>query len=490
MAMVPTCVEEALADPDWIIAMQKELNNFARNEVWVLEERPKDKNIIGTKWVFRNKQDEHGLVVCNKARLVAKGFAQVEGLDFGKTFAPVARLEAIHILLAYSSHHKIKLYQMDVKSAFLNGYINELVYVDQLPGFEDPRKPNHMYRLHKALYGLKQAPRRWYEWLRDFLIMQGFKIGKVDMTLFTKDVNGDLFICQIYVDDIIFGCTNEKLSHEEFEMSMIGEQNFFLGFEIKQVKGGIFIHQEKYCRDLLKKFKMGDCKPISTPMSTNEHLNADVDGKPVDQSNYRSMIGSLLYLTASRPDIMFSVCLCARFQAAPKESHLTAMKRILRYLKHTPSIGLWYPEGANKKQNCVSLSTAEAEYIEAGTCCSQILYMKQSLLDFGVVCGSVPLLCDNKSAAKIAKNPVQHSLTKHIDIRHHFLRDHEAKGDITITGVRSEEQLADIFTKPLGEETFYRLRKKTGQVGAFVRSGHLYKAGLSGLLLMELHVKS
>ncbi|WVZ97695.1 hypothetical protein U9M48_043209 [Paspalum notatum var. saurae] len=476
----------SLADPDWIIAMQEELNNFARNEVWVLEERPKDKNIIGTKWVFLNKQDEHGVVVRNKARLVAKGFAQVEGLDFGETFAP------------------IKLYQLDVKSAFLNGYINELVYVDQPPGFEDPRKPNHEYRLHKALYGLKQAPRAWYERLRDFLIMQGFKISKVDMTLFTKDVNGDLFICQIYVDDIIFGCTNEKLSHEfgammsrEFEMSMIGELNFFLGFQIKQVKGGIFIHQENYCRDLLKKFKMGDCKPISTPMSMNEHLDVDVDGKPVDQSTYRSMIGSLLYLTASRPDIMFSVYLCARFQAAPKESHLTAVKRILRYLKHTPSIGLWYPEGAklellgysdldfagyhvdrkstsggchllgrslvswsSKKQNYVALSTAEAEYIAAGACCAQILYVKQPFLDFGVVCGSMPLLCDNENAAKITKNPIQHSRTKHIDICHHFLRDHEAKVDITITGVRSEEQLADIFTKPLGEETFCRLRSE------------------------------
>ncbi|WVZ58286.1 LOW QUALITY PROTEIN: hypothetical protein U9M48_008569 [Paspalum notatum var. saurae] len=276
---------------------------------------------------------------------------------------------------------------------------------------------------------------------------------------------------------LIFGCTNEKLSHEFAS------------------EGRIFIHQEKYCRDLLKKFKMGDCKPISTPMSMNEHLDADVDGKPVDQSIYRSMIGSLLYLTASRPDIMFSVCLCTRFQAAPKESHLTAVKRILRYLKHT--LSLWYPEGAklellgysdsdfigyhvdrkstsggchllgrslvswsSKKQNCVALSTAEAEYIAAGACCAQILYMKQSLLDFGVVCGSVPLLCDNESAAKIAKNPVQHSRTKHIDIRHHFLRDHEAKGDITVTRVRSKEQLANIFTKPLGEETFCRLRSE------------------------------
>jgi hypothetical protein len=207
---------------------------------------------------------------------------------------------------------------MDVKSAFLNGFINELVYVEQPPGFEDPRNPNYVYRLHKALYGLKQAPRAWYERLRDFLIMQGFKIGRVDTTLFTKDVNGDLFICQIYIDDIIFGSTNDLLSHEfdtmmsrEFEMSMIGELTFLLGFQIKQMKEGTFIYQEKYTRDILKKFKMDECKPIKTHMATNGHLDLDVDGKPVDQSLYRSMIGSLLYLTASRPDIMFSVCLCA-----------------------------------------------------------------------------------------------------------------------------------------------------------------------------------
>ncbi|WVZ77023.1 LOW QUALITY PROTEIN: hypothetical protein U9M48_024926 [Paspalum notatum var. saurae] len=411
--------------------MQEELNNFTRNEVWVLEERPKDNNIIGTKWVFRNKQDEHGVVVRHKAWLVAKGFAQVEGLDFGKTFAPVARLEAIRILLSYSSHHKIKFYQMDVKNAFLNGYNNELIYVDQPSGFEDPRKPNHV----KQGLVWTQASSTGYERLRDFLIMQGFKIRKVDMTLFTKDINGDLFICQIYVDHIIFGCTNEKLSHEfgdvmsrEFEMSMIGELNFFLG----DVKGRIFIHQDKYCKDLIKKFKMDDRLPIETPMSTREHLDADMDGKSVDQSTYRSMIGSLPYLTASWPDIMFSVCLCARFQAAPKESHLTAVKRILRYLKHTPSIGLWYPKGAKLellgysdsdfvgyrddhkstsggaicfggprsrgrvRSKIVALSIVEAEYIAVGACCAQILYMKQSLLDYGIVCGSVPLLCANE----------------------------------------------------------------------------------------------
>jgi hypothetical protein len=269
------------------------------------------------------------------------------------------------------------------------------------------------------------------------------------------------------------------------------------------LKEGTFIHQEKYINDILKKFKMDDCKPIKTPMPTNGHLDLDEGGKSVDQKLYRSMIGSLLYLTASRPNIMFSVCMCARFQANPKESHLSALKRILRYLKYTPSIGLWYPHGAcfellgysdsdyagcrvdrkstsggchllgrslvawsSKKQNSVALSTAEAEYISVGACCAQILYMKQILLDYGVVLDRFPLLCDNESAVKIANNPVQHSRTKHIDIRHYFLRDHIAKGDIVLCGVRFEEQLADIFTKPLDENTFCRLRSELNVLGA------------------------
>jgi hypothetical protein len=191
----PKDIDEALQDPDWVNAIHEELNNFTHNQVWTLEERPQGARVIGTKWVFRNKQDDQGIVVRNKARLVAKGFSQVEGLDFGETFALVARLEAIHILLAYASHHDMKLYQMDVKSTFLNGYTNELVYVDQPLGFEDPKYPNHVYRLSKALYGLKQAPRAWYESLWDFLIEKGFTIRKVDTTLFTKKLNGrSLFV--------------------------------------------------------------------------------------------------------------------------------------------------------------------------------------------------------------------------------------------------------------------------------------------------------
>jgi hypothetical protein len=199
--------------------MQEELNNFKRNEVWSLVPRPKQ-NVVGTKWVFRNKQDEHVVVTINKARLVAKGYAQVAGLDFEETFAPVARLESIQILLAYAAHHSFRLYQMDVKSAFLNGPIKEEVYMEQPPGFEDDRYPDHVYKLFKALYGLKQAPRAWYECLRDFLITNAFKVGKADPTLFTKTCDGDLFVCQIYVDDIIFGSTNQK-SCEEFSRVMM-----------------------------------------------------------------------------------------------------------------------------------------------------------------------------------------------------------------------------------------------------------------------------
>jgi hypothetical protein len=233
----PKDIDEALQDLDWVNAIHEELNNFTRSQVWTLEEHPKGARVIETKWVFRNKQDDQGIVVRNKTRPVAKGFSQVEGLDFGETFAPVARLEAICILLAYASHHKIKLYQMDVKSAFLNSFINELVYVDQPPRFEDPRYPNHVYSLSKALYGFKQAFRAWYERLRDFLIEKGFTIRKVDTPLFTKKLNGEIFIYQVYVDDIIFGSTNEdyykefgELMSREFEMSMIGELTFFLGF--------------------------------------------------------------------------------------------------------------------------------------------------------------------------------------------------------------------------------------------------------------------
>jgi hypothetical protein len=399
---------------------------------------------------------------------VEKGYAQVACLDFEETFAPVARIESIRILLAYAAHHSFKLFQMDVKSAFLNGPIKEEVYVEQPPGFEDDRYPDHVYKLFKALYGLKQAPRAWYECLRDFLIANAFKVGKADPTLFTKTCDGYLFVCQIYVDDIIFGSTNQK-SCEEFstvmmQKSMMCELTYFLGFQVKQLKDGTFISQTKYTQDLLKRFGMKDAKPAKTPMGTNGHLDLNKGGKSIDQKTYRSIIGSLLYLCASRPDIMLSVCMCARFQSDPKECHLVAVKRILRYLVSMPCFGICYPKGStfdligysdsdyarckvnrkstsgtcqflgrslvswsSKKQTYVALSTAEVEYVVAGQCCAQLLWMRQTLRDSGYNLSKVPLLCDNESAIRLADNPIEHSRTKHIDIRHHFLRP-PAKG--------------------------------------------------------------
>jgi hypothetical protein len=275
-------------------------------------------------------------------------------LDFNETFTPVARLESICIRLAYATHHDFKLYQMDVKSTFLNGTIKEEVYVEQPPGFESEEFTNHVYKHHKVLYGLKQAPRAWYECLRDFLIDNDFRIGKGDSTLFTRRMGKDLYVWQIYVDDIIFDSTNKSLCNEfskimidRFEMSMMGVLTFFLGFKIKQVKDGIVISQMKYTRDILKKFGMDNAKHIKTHTGTNDHLDLDMGGTSVDQKVYRSMIGSLLYLCASRSNIMLSVCMCARFQAAPKDCYLRAVMRIMRYLVLTPNLCLWYPRDSH-----------------------------------------------------------------------------------------------------------------------------------------------
>jgi hypothetical protein len=284
---------------------------------------------------------------------------------------------------------------------------------------------------------------------------------------------------------------------QKFEMSMMGELTYFLGFQVKQLKDDTFISQTKYTQDLLKRFGMKDAKPTKTSMGTDGHVDLNKGGKSVDQKAYQSMIGSLLYLYASRPDLMLSVCMCARYQSNPKECHLVAVKRILRYLVATPCFGIWYPKGStfdligyadsdyagckvdrkntsrtcqflgrslvswsSKKQTSVALSTTEAEYVAAGQCCAQLLWMRQTLRDFGYNLSKVPLLCDNESAIRLADNPVEHSHTKHIDIRHHFLRDHQQKGDIDIFHISTENQLSDIFTKLLDEKTFCMLRSE------------------------------
>ncbi|GJS06396.1 putative ribonuclease H-like domain-containing protein, partial [Tanacetum coccineum] len=301
----PRKVIQALKDPSWIEAMQEELLQFKLQQVWTLVDLPHGKRAIRTKWVYRNKKDEKGIMIRNKARLVDQGHTQEEGIDYDEVFAPVAKIIAIMLFLAYASYKEFVVYQMDVKSAFLYGKIKEEVYVCQPLGFEDPYFPDRVYKVEKALYGLHQAPRAW----------------------FTKKK-----LCIEF----------EKMMHKKFQMSSMGKLTFFLGLQVKQKEDGIFKSQDKYVTKILKKFGFSDVKTASTPMETHKPLLKDVDGKEIDEHIYRSMIGSLMYLTSSRPDIMFVVCVCARFQVNPKVSHLHAVKRIFRYLKGLPKLELWY----------------------------------------------------------------------------------------------------------------------------------------------------
>ena len=305
--------------------MHEELNQFVRNDVWELAPRPENVHVIGTKWIFKNKTDEDGEIIRNESWLVAQGYTQVEGVDFDELFAPVARLESIRILMSIACTVNFKLYQMDVKCTFLNGYLNEEVFVEQPKGFKDPHFPDHVLRLKKALYGLKQAPRAWNDHLTHYLLNRGFKKGYANRTLFVKSDKAYLLVAQVYVDDIVFRATIDdraiefsKEMKKEFEMSVVGELTFFLGFQVKQKKEGIFVSQEKYARNIVKKFGLDSKKHAFTPMSSSTKLNVDSSRVEVSPTLYRSIIRSLLYLTASRLDITFSVGVCARYHAAPR----------------------------------------------------------------------------------------------------------------------------------------------------------------------------
>nr|GFB43553.1 retrovirus-related Pol polyprotein from transposon TNT 1-94 [Tanacetum cinerariifolium] len=280
----PKNIKEAMADFAWIESKQEELHQFDRLEVWELVDRPLCKNIINMKWLWKNKRDEENTVIRNKSRLVAKGYAQKEGVDFEESFAPVARLEAVRLFITYATHKSFTVYQMDVKTAFLYGPLNEEVYVNQPDGFVDPYHLDKVYRLKKALYGLKQAPRAWYDELSNFLVSKGFSKGSIDQTLLITKHRGDILLVQKYVDDINFGSTNpnlskrfEKLMHNKFEMSMIGELKFFLGIQIHQFPRGIFINQAKYAQEILIKHGMTSCDSVGTPMAM-KHLDADLSG--------------------------------------------------------------------------------------------------------------------------------------------------------------------------------------------------------------------
>ncbi|GJZ36010.1 putative ribonuclease H-like domain-containing protein [Tanacetum coccineum] len=514
----PTKISQALDDESWVEAMQEELLQFKIQKVWTLVDLPSGKKAIGTKWVYRNKKDERGIVVRNKARLVAQGYKQEEGIDYDEVFAPVARVEAIRLFLAFASFMNFPVYQMDVKSAFLYGTIEEEVYVCQPPGFVDPEFPEKVYKVEKALYGLHQAPRAWYETLSTYLLDNGFHRGQIDKTLFIKRLKGDILLVQVYVDDIIFGSTKkslcdefEQIMHNKFQMSSMGALTFFLGLQVKQKEDEIFISQDKYVGEILKKFGFSSIRTASTPMETNKALTKDEDGEDVDVHLYRSMIGSLMYLTSSRPDIMFSVCACSRFQVQPKVSHLNAVKRIFRYLKGQPKLGLWYPKdsplileafsdsdyaGASldrksttggcqflssrliswqcKKQTVVANSTTEAKYIAASYCSGQVLWIQNQMLDYGFNFMQTKIHVDNESAICVVKNPVCHSKTKHIEIQNHFIRDSYEKRLIEMVKIHTDYNVADLLTKAFDMTRFQFLIASIVLVIHHTTNGHQF----------------
>ncbi|GJT95153.1 retrovirus-related pol polyprotein from transposon TNT 1-94 [Tanacetum coccineum] len=328
----PKNFKQAMTEPSWIDAMQEEIHEFERLQVWELVPCPDKVMLIKLKWIYKVKTDEFGGVLKNKARLVAQGFRQEEGIDFEESFAPVARIEAIRIFVANAANKNMTIFQMDVKTAFLNGKLKEEVYVSQPEGFVDQDNPSHV---------------------------------AVDPTLFTRKAGNNLLLVQIYVDDIIFASTNTAMCNEfanlmttKSKMSMMGQMLFFLGLQISQSPKGIFLNQSKYASKIIKKYGLPTSDSVDTPMVKKNKLDEDLQGTPVDATLYRGMIGSLMYLTSSRPDLIYVVCLCARYQAKPTEKHLNTVKQIFRYLKGTINTGLWY-----SKDTGMSLTTyADADH--------------------------------------------------------------------------------------------------------------------------------
>ncbi|KAM1251313.1 hypothetical protein ACFX2G_034427 [Malus domestica] len=503
----PECFEEASWEEAWRKAMFIEIEMIEKNDTWELVNRPSDKSIIGVKWVYKTKLNLDGSVQKNKARLVAKGYSQKPGVDFNETFTSVARLDTIRTLIALAAQKEWKLFQLDVKSAFLNGTLHEEVYVDQPQGFEVKIQEDKVYKLKKALYGLKQAPRAWYDEIDTYFNRSGFKKSQSEATLYTKFSDAGVLIVSLYVYDIIYTWSFDEMIQEfkkdmmkQYEMLDLGLLHHFLGLGIIQNENGIFIHQKKYAKSLLEKFGLKDCKAVKTPLAITDKLSKEDGSEDADQSLYRKMIGSLLYLTATRPDLMYASCLLARFMQKPTRKHMGTSKRVLRYVQGTLDFGIKYVKGkvvvligycdsdwagslddmkstsgygfsfgsgifswASVKQCCVALSTAEAEYVSVAEATTQAMWLRFVLFDFGEEQVEVtPLLCDNTSAIAMSKNPVFHQKTRHINKRYHFIRDVIQNGTIELSYCSIKEQLADIFTKALPNDRFEYLRTALG----------------------------
>ena len=503
----PVNFQEAVQNKKWRDAMDEEIKAIMKNNTWELASLPNGQKAIGVKWVYKAKKNANGEIERYKARLVAKGYSQRAGIDYDEVFAPIARLETIRLIISLAAQNRWKIYQMDVKSAFLNGVLEEEVYIEQPLGYKVKGQEDKVLKLKKALYGLKQAPRAWNSRIDKYFQEHNFTRCPHEHALYVKIKDGDVLITCLYVDDLILTGNNPSMFEEfkkamtrEFEMTDIGLMSYYLGIEVKQKEEGVFISQEGYARELLKKFKMNDCKPVSTPIECGAKLSKYDEGEHVDATSFKSLVGSLRYLTCTRPDILYAVGLVSRFMEAPTTTHLKTAKRILRYIKGTINFGIFYYQSndyrllgysdsdwagdlddrkstsgfvfflgdtaftwMSKKQPIVTLSTCEAEYVAATSCVCHAIWLRSLLKELGMTQKEpTEVMVDNKSTIALAKNPVFHDRSKHIDTRYHYIRECITRKDVQLEYVKSQDQVADIFTKPLKHEDFVKLRSLLG----------------------------
>lgn len=502
----PTSLEEALADLQWKKAMQSEYDSIMKNNTWELVDLPPKKKVIGTKWIWKAKYKADGSLEKYKARLVAQGFSQIEGFDVSDTFAPTARMTTIRILFAVAAANAWPVFQMDVKSAFLNGHLKEEVYVAQPPGFELPHSKHKVCRLLKALYGLKQSPRAWYQRIDKFFRQLEFQRSASDSNLYVLSKEGKYVCIIVYVDDLILTGNHEECINQtrrslnsEFEMTDLGLLHYCIGIEVWQTSKGIFISQQKYAAEILKAFGMIDAKPVGTPMEVNAKLSMEDSSVLVDIKKYRKLVGSLIFLCNTRPDICFAVGVISRFSNQPREAHWAAGMRILKYIKGTLDHGIFYNPGLcnlhgycdsdwagdgdsrksvsgycfslgsgivswiSKKQPTVALSSTEAEYKAACFAACEAVWLRRILADLGVkVATATTLQCDNQSCMAIAKNPVFHARTKHIEIQYHYVRELIEDEIIELEYCPTLDNQADIFTKALTTNLYYQHQQQLG----------------------------
>ena len=491
----PSCYREAAGQPEWEDAMSKEIESIEKNLTWSLVKLPVGHKAIGLKWVFKLKKDSDGEIIKHKARLVAKGYVQRQGIDFDEVFAPVTRLDTVRVMLAVAANRGWQVHHLDVKSAFLNGELQEEVYVSQPEGYMVKGKENLVYKLHKALYGLRQAPRAWNTHLDRSLKELGFTRCTQEQAVYIRGKNCSGVIVGVYVNDLIITGKDpaditefKQQMMDEFDMSDLGLLHYYLRIEVGQGNGKISIKQAAYAKKVLEQFGMIECNSIKYPMETKIQVHKDDEGHPVDATEYRRVIGSLRYLLNTRPDLSFAVGVASRFMQSPTEMHQKIVKQILRYVKGTMHYGLVYCSGGgaeritgytdsdlagdlddrkstggmafyvneclvtwnSQKQKTVALSSCEAEFIAATAAVCQTLWLRSLLSELvGEEPKPVRMLVDNKSAIALMKNPVFHGRSKHIDTWFHFIRECVEEGKIMVDFIRREEQRADPLTKAL-----------------------------------------